>query len=132
MQTGIPFPPLSPEIFSISLFGMEFALRWYALAYIVGILIAWRLAVAAVRRPALWPGDTAPMQDKQVEDLLTWVIIGVILGGRLGSVLFYNPGYYLANPAEILMIWQGGMAFHGGLLGVCVAGRMCHWRRWPT
>jgi len=122
MQTGIPFPPLSPEIFSISLFGMEFALRWYALAYIVGILIAWRLAVAAVRRPALWPGDTAPMQDKQVEDLLTWVIIGVILGGRLGSVLFYNPGYYLANPAEILMIWQGGMAFHGGLLGVCVAG----------
>ncbi|KUF09414.1 prolipoprotein diacylglyceryl transferase [Pseudoponticoccus marisrubri] len=121
MLAAIPFPPLSSEVFSISLFGIEFALRWYALAYIAGILIGWRLALAAIRRPGLWPGDSAPMSAKQVEDLLTWVILGIILGGRLGFVLFYMPGYYLSHPWEIPMIWQGGMAFHGGLLGVVAA-----------
>ncbi|KJZ22933.1 prolipoprotein diacylglyceryl transferase [Tritonibacter mobilis] len=117
----IQFPNLSPEIFSISLFGTEFALRWYALAYIAGILIAWHLAARAVKRPALWPNETAPMTPRQVEDLMTWIILGVILGGRLGYVLFYQPSVYLENPAQILRIWEGGMAFHGGLLGVVVA-----------
>jgi phosphatidylglycerol:prolipoprotein diacylglycerol transferase len=121
MRAMIPFPDLSPEIFSITLFGFEFALRWYALAYIAGLLAGWWLIVQAVKRPALWPGDTAPMQSAQVEGLLTAVVLGVIVGGRLGFVLFYQPGYYLQNPAEILMIWQGGMAFHGGLIGVAVA-----------
>lgn len=121
MQALIQFPDLSPEIFSISLGSFEFALRWYALAYIAGIVIAWRLAVAALRRPALWPASQPPMRPEQVEDLLTWIILGVILGGRLGFVLFYQPAYYLANPAEILKIWQGGMAFHGGLIGVVLA-----------
>ena len=117
----IQFPNLSPEIFSVSLFGMDFALRWYALAYIVGIVIAWGLAVRAVNRPALWPAGQAPMSPKQVEDLITWIILGVILGGRLGYALFYQPGIYLQNPAQILRIWEGGMAFHGGLLGVVIA-----------
>jgi phosphatidylglycerol:prolipoprotein diacylglycerol transferase len=121
MQAMIHFPDISPEIFSIPLFGMEFALRWYALAYIAGIVIAWRLAVSALKSPALWPGQKPPMRPEQVEDLLTWIILGVILGGRLGFVLFYQPGYYLSHPSEILRIWQGGMAFHGGLLGVIVA-----------
>lgn len=121
MQAMIPFPDISPEIFTIPLFGMEFALRWYALAYIVGIVIGWRLVVASVKRPGLWPGGAAPMRPEQVEDLLTWVILGVILGGRLGYVLFYQPGYYLANPREILAVWQGGMSFHGGLMGVVLA-----------
>lgn len=121
MQAYIPFPNISSELFSISLFGMEFALRWYALAYIVGILIAWRLGVMAVRRPALWRDETPPMTPKQIEDLLTWIILGVIVGGRLGFVLFYQPSYYLAHPGEILKVWQGGMAFHGGLLGVIIA-----------
>lgn len=121
MRAMIPFPEISPEIFSISLFGMEFALRWYALAYIAGIVIAWRLAVAALKSPILWPGQKLPMRPEQVEDLLTWIILGVILGGRLGFVLFYQPDYYLSHPSEILRIWQGGMAFHGGLLGVIVA-----------
>ncbi|MEP2715300.1 prolipoprotein diacylglyceryl transferase [Pseudophaeobacter sp.] len=121
MQAMIPFPDISPEIFSISLFGMEFALRWYALAYIAGIIIAWRLAIAALKSPALWPGQKPPMRPEQVEDLLTWIILGVILGGRLGFVLFYQPGYYLSHPSEILRIWQGGMAFHGGLIGVIAA-----------
>jgi len=121
MYAAIPFPPLSPELVSFTVFGIEIALRWYALAYIAGILIGWRLAVATVKRPTLWPRDTPPMTPAQVEELLTWVILGVILGGRLGFVLFYQPGYYFANPAEILMIWQGGMSFHGGLIGVVLA-----------
>lgn len=121
MQAALQFPPLSPELFSISLFGFEFALRWYALAYIVGLLVGWRLAVTVVSRPHLWPNDAPPMTARQIEDLLTWVILGVILGGRLGFVLFYQPSYYFAHPTEIPMIWQGGMSFHGGLLGVIVA-----------
>lgn len=121
MYAVLQFPDLSPNLFSISLFGMEFALRWYALAYIAGILIAWRLGVAAVRRSNLWPNDTAPMTPEQIEDMLTWIILGVILGGRLGFVLFYQPAYYLQNPVEILRIWQGGMSFHGGLTGVVIA-----------
>src|SRR6056297_1111363 len=129
MQAMIPFPDISPEIFSISLFGIEFALRWYALAYIVGIVIGWRLVVATVKRPHLWPGGTAPMDARAVEDLLTWVILGVILGGRLGFVVFYQPAYYLQNPIEILQVWQGGMAFHGGLLGVVAACVLFSWRR---
>lgn len=121
MQAALPFPDVSPELFSISLYGIEFALRWYAVAYITGILIAWRLGVAAVTRAQLWPGNTAPMAPRQIEDLLTWIIVGVIVGGRLGFVLFYQPGYYLQNPGQILQVWNGGMAFHGGLLGVIVA-----------
>jgi phosphatidylglycerol:prolipoprotein diacylglycerol transferase len=121
MKAAITFPDISPELVSISLFGIEFALRWYALGYIAGILIAWRLAVAAVRRPGLWPGDTAPMTPEQIEAMLTWIIIGVIVGGRLGFVLFYQPAWYAAHPGQILMVWQGGMAFHGGFLGVVIA-----------
>lgn len=121
MQAMIPFPDISPEIFSISLFGMELALRWYALAYILGIVIGWRLVVKAVRAPRLWPQNTPVMTPAQIEDMLTWIIIGVILGGRLGYVLFYQPDVYLENPAAILAIWQGGMSFHGGMIGVVVA-----------
>lgn len=129
MRAAIPFPDISSEAFSITIFGFELALRWYALAYIVGILIGWRLVVMAVKRPHLWPGDVAPMTVKQVEDLATWVILGVVLGGRLGFVLFYQPSYYLQNPGEILIIWQGGMSFHGGLLGVITAVVVFSWRQ---
>lgn len=121
MRASIQFPDISPEIFSIAIGGMEFALRWYALAYIAGFLIAWWLVTAALRRPHLWPGDLAPMRRDEIDSLLTWIIIGVILGGRLGFVLFYQPAYYLAHPIEILMVWQGGMSFHGGLLGVVLS-----------
>lgn len=128
MRALIPFPDISPEIFSVTIFGMELALRWYALAYIVGILLGWRLALRAVRTPRLWRDGAPVMSPSQIEDLLTWIIIGVILGGRLGYVLFYQPGYYLSNPGEILAVWQGGMSFHGGLLGVICAGLFYTWR----
>lgn len=120
MTLAIPFPEISPEIFSIQIGTYTLALRWYALAYIVGIVIGWRIVLAAVARPALWAGK-APLDRRQVEDLATWIILGIILGGRLGYVLFYQPAYYLQNPVEILYVWQGGMAFHGGFLGVILA-----------
>ncbi|MDB4074174.1 prolipoprotein diacylglyceryl transferase [Ascidiaceihabitans sp.] len=122
MNALIPFPNISPEIFSITVFGFELALRWYALAYIAGILIGWRLVVMTVKTSRLWVNNQPVMTPTQIEDLLTWVILGVIFGGRLGYVLFYQPSSYLQNPSEILYVWQGGMAFHGGLLGVIVAG----------
>jgi phosphatidylglycerol---prolipoprotein diacylglyceryl transferase len=124
----LPFPDISPEIFSVSLFGMDFALRWYALAYIVGILLGWRIAMRAVRTPRLWRDQTPAITPERVEDLLFWLILGVILGGRLGYVLFYQPGYYLQNPMQILQLWEGGMSFHGGALGVILAGLIYTWR----
>lgn len=120
MLLTLPFPNIDPEIFSIELFGLNFALRWYALAYIAGIVIGWRILVRMMRREDIW-GGTAPMTPAKAEDILTWQIVGVVLGGRLGYVFFYNLEYFLAHPNEILRVWEGGMAFHGGLLGVVVA-----------
>lgn len=122
LTAAIPFPNIGPDLFSIEIGGFTLALRYYALAYIFGILIGWRICVAAVARPALWSAAGPPLDRRQIEDLLTWIILGVIVGGRLGFVLFYQPEYYLANPLEIPMIWQGGMSFHGGFLGVATAG----------
>ena len=116
----IPFPNISPEIFTIQLGGFSLSLRWYALAYLAGLIIGWRLLVRMMRNNAIW-GDRAPMKPEAVDDLLTWVILGVIIGGRLGFVLFYEPAYYLANPADIIKVWNGGMSFHGGFAGVIVA-----------
>jgi phosphatidylglycerol:prolipoprotein diacylglycerol transferase len=117
MPFVLPFPDIDPALFTIRIFGLELAIRWYALAYIAGLLIGWRYVVWLCRRPALW-GGVAPMRAEQADDLLTWIILGVILGGRIGYVLFYQPAYFAANPGEILAVWHGGMSFHGGLLGV--------------
>ena len=117
----IPFPDIAPEVFSVTLFGVTLALRWYALGYIVGLLAGWKLITVMLARPALWSGP-APMAVPDAERLLTWVIFGVILGGRMGYVLFYQPAQFLQNPMQIVYVWQGGLAFHGGFLGVVVAG----------
>lgn len=119
-MSGIPFPDLSPTIFSFQLFGTEIALRWYALAYIFGILIGWRILVYLARRPKLWGGQ-APFSDTQAETFMTYAVLGIILGGRIGYILFYKLHEYIANPAEILKVWNGGMAFHGGFVGMIVA-----------
>ncbi|MGG7564825.1 prolipoprotein diacylglyceryl transferase [Rhodovulum sp. DZ06] len=129
---AIPFPNVDPVLLSVDLFGATLSLRWYALAYIVGLVLAWRYVRSLMKRPAIWPGNAAPMTPDQPEDLLTWMVLGVILGGRLGFVLFYQPGHYLANPGEILQVWNGGMSFHGGFLGV-VLGVIgyCRFNRLP-
>lgn len=107
----MPFPQIDPVALQLGPFGI----RWYALAYIVGIVLGWQL----MRRLAV--ADPKVATREQVDDFVTWATLGVILGGRLGYVLFYRPGHYLFHPLEALMIWQGGMSFHGGLLGVVVA-----------
>lgn len=117
MFAALPFPDISPEIISFTVFGAEIALRWYAMAYIVGIAIGWQIIRLALNRPHLWRNGP-PMQVSQLEDLLTYIVIGVIGGGRLGYVLFYKPAEFLAAPLDIIKIWEGGLSFHGGFIGV--------------
>lgn len=114
----IPFPQIDPVAVTIPLGIVDLPIRWYALAYIVGLILGWRLCVLLMRRPKLWPGNAAPMTPAQPEELLTWMTLGVVIGGRLGFVLFYNPLHFLENPAQVLQVWQGGMSFHGGFIGV--------------
>lgn len=118
MPFAIPFPNIDPVIFSVDLFGVTLALRWYALAYLVGLVGGLYLLRWLARQPRLWADGNAPYDHEAPDRLLTYMVIGVILGGRLGYVLFYNPAHFLANPAEILQVWTGGMSFHGGFLGV--------------
>ncbi len=117
----IPFPNISPEIFSISVGGLEVALRWYALSYIVGFFLALYIMKSFVQKDYLWPSNQAPLRADQPEAMLTYLIVGVIIGGRLGYVLFYNSEYYLFNPIDVIKIWDGGMSFHGGFIGVVLA-----------
>jgi len=106
------FPNIDPVALALG----PFQIRWYALAYLAGFLIGWRYCM----RLAGWDAEHRPSRE-DIDDFLTWVIVGVILGGRLGYVLFYNLSYYLSHPIEALYIWQGGMSFHGGVLGVLAA-----------
>jgi phosphatidylglycerol:prolipoprotein diacylglycerol transferase len=99
-----------------------FAIRWYALAYIVSLLIGWRLARRLVQRAPVVATAV------QTDDFLTWATLGVVLGGRLGYILFYQPALYFAHPLMILQVWKGGMSFHGGLLGVAVAIAWFCWK----
>lgn len=117
----ILFPDIQPEIFSFSIFGMDIALRWYALSYIVGFIFALYIMKFFLRRKKLWANQTAPMEEEDADNILTYLIIGVILGGRLGYVLFYNAPYYVLNPIDVFRVWDGGMSFHGGFVGVIVA-----------
>src|SRR5215471_7895600 len=112
----LPFPAIDPVLVRIG----PFALRWYALAYITGILLGWVYARAILRSQRLW-GGPAPMTVTDFDDFVLWVTLGVILGGRIGYVLFYNPAHFAANPTEIVELWKGGMSFHGGFIGVVVA-----------
>lgn len=120
---AIQFPNIDPAALTIpAIAGIgPFHLRWYALAYIAGLVLGWRFMVWLVRRDQLWTPGKASMSAPQVDDFLFWATLGVILGGRLGYVLFYKPDMIWNAPLEILQIWQGGMSFHGGLIGVAVA-----------
>ena len=120
----MPFPDFDPVLVHIG----PFAIRWYALAYIAGILLGWRYAVSLLRTPRLWTHRPIPMSTEQLDDLILWITLGVILGGRLGHTLFYTPELVWRDPAEILKVWHGGMSFHGGALGVLLALSLFAWR----
>ena len=114
---AIPFPVVDPVLVQLG----PFAVRWYALAYIAGLVLGWWAAARLVSRDALWPANRPPVTRAQLDDFLLWATLGIVLGGRLGYVLFYNLGYYIENPADALAVWHGGMSFHGGLLGMVAA-----------
>jgi phosphatidylglycerol:prolipoprotein diacylglycerol transferase len=126
-EAAIQFPNIDPAALTLpgfDLFGGHwgpFHLRWYALAYIAGLILGWRWMVFLIRKDRLWTPGRAPLTVPQADDFLFWATLGVILGGRLGYVVFYNTSIIWRNPAEILQIWQGGMSFHGGLIGVILA-----------
>ena len=119
----IDFPVFNPIAVQIG----PIAIRWYALAYIVGIVAGWIYARALVKNERLWAGE-APITLPQLDDFILWVTIGIIVGGRTGYVLFYNLAFFIQHPAEIFELWKGGMSFHGGFLG-CVAAVMVFARR---
>ena len=112
----IPFPDFDPVLVHVG----PFAIRWYALAYIVGILLGWVYARALIRSERLW-GGPAPLTLLDFDDFVLWVTLGIILGGRTGYVLFYNLPLFAAHPIEIVQLWKGGMSFHGGFTGCVVA-----------
>jgi phosphatidylglycerol:prolipoprotein diacylglycerol transferase len=130
---ALAFPDIAPQVFEIPQFHLgplaigPLALRWYAVAYIVGILLGWRYAVGLTRRPRLWAPASPPATALQLDDLVLWITLGVIIGGRLGYVLFYMAPLaggretLAADPLVIFRLWEGGMSFHGGAIGVAVA-----------
>jgi len=113
----VEFPNFDPVLIQIG----PIAIRWYALAYIAGILLGWRYAVMLARNTRLWGPAGSPATAEQLDDLVLWITLGIILGGRLGYVLFYATDLIWREPLEILMVWNGGMSFHGGFLGVSLA-----------
>lgn len=119
----LQFPQFDPIAVSIG----PFAIRWYALAYIVGIVLGWVYARKILRTEKFW-GGPAPISVVQFDDYVLWVTLGIILGGRTGYVLFYNLPHFIAHPLEIFQLWQGGMSFHGGFLGCVAAVLLFGWR----
>src|SRR5262249_38006803 len=120
----ITYPKFDPVLIS---FG-PFAIRWYALAYIVGILLGWLYARALISNERNW-GGPAPLTLVDFDDFVLWVTLGIIVGGRTGYVLFYNFGHFVEHPAEIVQVWKGGMSFHGGFLGCVLAVVLFAWKR---
>jgi phosphatidylglycerol:prolipoprotein diacylglycerol transferase len=112
----LPFPAIDPVAVSIG----PFAVRWYALAYLVALFAGWAYASALVRTDRLW-GDVPRPTRETLIDLVLYVMVAALIGGRLGEVLLYEPGYYAAHPWEVIAIWNGGMSFHGGLIAVALA-----------
>ena len=112
----LTFPHIDPILITIG----PLAVRWYALAYIVGIIAGWIYARAIIASPKLW-GGPAPLTVAAYDDFIVWITLGIILGGRIGYVLFYNFSHFREHPSEILQLWNGGMSFHGGVLGSVLA-----------
>ena len=113
----LPFPNLDPVALAIG----PIAIKWYGLAYACGLLLGWTYVKRMLAEARLWPARMAPFAVEKTDDLLLYMTLGVVLGGRLGYVLFYNPVFYFAHPIEIFSVWKGGMSFHGGFLGSVAA-----------
>jgi len=113
----LPFPAIDPVLIEVG----PFAIRWYALAYIVGILLGWWYAKRLVTTAAIWGPAGSPMKAADIDDFVVYAALGIILGGRTGYVLFYDLPRFAADPAEIVALWHGGMSFHGGFLGTILA-----------
>ncbi|MDY8110088.1 prolipoprotein diacylglyceryl transferase [Fulvimarina sp. 2208YS6-2-32] len=113
----VAYPQIDPVFLDLGVI----QLRWYGLAYVVGILCGWLYGRSIVANPRLWPDRVSPITKTEVDDFILYITLGVVLGGRLGSVLFYDFERYLADPMAVFRVWEGGMAFHGGLIGVVVA-----------
>lgn len=113
----LPYPNIDPIAFSIG----PLAVHWYGIAYVVGIMLGWHYAKRMVARPELWPNGTSPMTAEKLDDFLVWVAAGIILGGRIGYILFYDMAAVIENPVRAIQIWNGGMSFHGGLIGTTLA-----------
>jgi phosphatidylglycerol---prolipoprotein diacylglyceryl transferase len=113
----LPYPNIDPIAISIG----PLAIHWYGLAYVVGIMLGWYYAKRMVARADLWPGGISPMSAEKLDDFLVWVAGGVVLGGRIGYILFYDLGAVIDNPVRAIEIWNGGMSFHGGLIGTTLA-----------
>lgn len=111
------FPDIDPIAVQLG----PLAVRWYGLAYFTGILIGWRYARRLVQTERLWAPRPSPLTPADIDDFLLWLVIGIVLGGRLGYALFYQPGFYLGDPLAFFRLWEGGMAFHGGLVGTVLA-----------
>ena len=116
------YPNINETAFSINLLGLNLNVQWYGLSYIAGILLAWFFMIKLVQKKDLWIAGNSIVERNEVDDLITYMILGIILGGRLGYCLFYSPAYYFDNPIRIIYIWEGGMSFHGGFLGVLISG----------
>jgi len=120
----VQFPEFNPVLVQIG----PVAIRWYALAYVAGIMLGWRYAVGMLKNTRLWTLRPPPATTDQLDDLILWVTLGIIVGGRLGHVLFYTPQVIWTDPVQIVRIWEGGMSFHGGALGVLIALAIFAWR----
>ncbi len=117
MLAAMPFPAIDPVAVRLG----PLQVHWYGLAYVAGILLGWLYARWLLRKDALWPGGRRPMTLAKLDDFITWSVLAIIVGGRLGYALFYAPGFFLSHPLALFKVWDGGMSFHGGLLGMIVA-----------
>ena len=125
----LTFPQINPIILSIDFFGMSLSLRYYSLSYIVGIIIAWWIIYKITKTEALWPNKKVELNSNSVEDLIFYLALGIVFGGRIGYVVFYQPEVIFYDPLFILQIWKGGMSFHGGFVGVIIAGVFFGYKR---
>lgn len=115
---AIPFPDIDPTAIAIG----PLAIKWYGLSYLAGLILGWVYIRRLLTTPRLWHNDTPPFSLAKADDLLLYITLGVVLGGRLGYILFYEPNTYLADPLQVFAVWKGGMSFHGAVVGCGLAG----------